>query len=398
METGFWAYLAILHKRLWLILLLFAVTMVLILVRAWRTPPAYAASTVLQVFPLEPEEVTLYSRLNTVSADDTVAQVLFQFTNLVNSPRIAQRTVSETNVRMTARELLAGITVERDPAGDIVTISMTAGTPEDAERLVVKHIELALQEFGASRTRLSVATGRFLETELANVERELENARAEMLRFKLDTGFEYLDREIVAEQDTIRQLNTAQEQANIEVQRLEAIIAELQSQRRELETERAALPADSPETGALQARVSQLDAQIAEREVEAVGQRQRAAASFSLLAAHQTNLASLITLTGQYQQLQDSIQEKQDSRDFLAAKAREARLKQSQSQNVGYLQVIQPPTTPTGQISSRTLQIALLGGGLSLAVGALLAFLLEFVEQTLRTAPRRHRDRPQEQA
>ncbi len=274
----------------------------------------------------------------------------------------------------------------------------TAGTPEEAEQILVKQVELALQQYRESRARPAVASGRFLETELDTAERELENARAELLRFKLDTGFEYLDREIVAEQDTIRQLSAAQEQANIEVQRLEAVMRELQSQRDAAEAAAAAVPADSPQAAALQARLSSLDTQIAERTVEVAGQRQRAAASFSLLAEHQTNLASLITLTGQSQQLQDLVQEKQDTRDFLADKAREARLKQSQSENVGYLQVIQPPTTPQSRISTRTLQIALLGGGLSLVVGGLLAFLLEFVEQTVRTMPRRQRERPREQA
>lgn len=392
METSLWTYLAVLRKRLWLILLLFAVTMVVILARAWRTPPAYASSTVLQVIPLESEEVTLYSRQDTMSSDDTIDQVLFQFTNLVNSATIAKRTLAETGVDITVDEFLDGITVIRDPAGDIVTVSATAGTPEAAEQLVARQVGLALAEFSETRARPSIAAGRFLEAELANAERELENARAELLRFKLDTGFEYLDREIIAEQDAIRKLSSTQEQANIEVQRLEAIIAELQRQRQEAETELGKLAADSPTALIRQGTVDRLDAQIAEHDVELIGQRQSAAASYSLLAGHQTNLASLITLTGQSQKLQDSVQEKQDTRDFLAAKAREARLKQSQSQNVGYLQVIHPASTPQTRVSTRTLQIALLGGGLSLVLGGLLAFLLEFIEKTLRTAPGR-RDR-----
>ncbi|OQA42931.1 MAG: Chain length determinant protein [Chloroflexi bacterium ADurb.Bin325] len=376
METSVWTYLAVLRKRLWLILLLFAVTMVVILVRAWRMPPAYASSTVLQVMPLESEEVTLFARQNTVSSADAIAQIVFQFTNVVRSAGIAQRTLSETGIRITARQLLDGLAVERDPSGDIITVSATAGTPEDAERILVKQVELALQQYRESRARPAAAAGRFLEAELDAAERELENARAGLLRFKLDTGFEYLDREIVAEQDAIRQLSAAREQANIEVQRLEAVVRELRSQR------------DAAEAAGLQARVDALEAQIAERGVEIAGQRQRAAASFSLLAEHQTNLTSLITLTGQAQQLQDLVQEKQNSRDFLADKVREARLKQSQSENVGYLQVIQPPTTPQSQVSTRTVQVALLGGGLSLVAGGLLAFLLEFIEQMLRSAPR----------
>ncbi len=108
-----------------------------------------------------------------------------------------------------------------------------------------------------------------------------------------------------------------------------------------------------------------------------------------MVSQHQTNLTSLITLGGQYQKLQDVLKERQDARDFLAGKVLEARLKQAQSQNVGYLQIVGEPVTPAGQVSTRTLEIAILGGGLSLVIGVVLAFLLEFLEQSVRQKPQR---------
>jgi uncharacterized protein involved in exopolysaccharide biosynthesis len=394
--TSFWTYLAVLRKRLWIVLLLFAATMVVILAQAWRTPPRYASSTVLQVIPLEPEEVTLFSRQNAVSSADTIDLILFQFSNLVRSTRIAQRTVADTGVDMTAGELAAAVSVERDPAGDVVTISVTAGSPDDAEKLVARQVEYALEEFRNSRVRLTEAAGKFLDTELANAERELENARSALLRFKLDTGLEYLDREITAEQDAIRRLSAEQESANIERERLEAIVAELEKQLKDAQAKLAALPegdassADRAYWGGVSADLARL---LAQHRLDIVGQRQKAAGSYALLAQHQTNLASLITLTGQSEQLQDAVIEKQASRDFLADKAREARLKQSQSRNIGYLQVISPPATPQSSVRTRTVQIALLGGLLSLVLGGLLVFVLEFVERTVRTAPRRSQGR-----
>lgn len=386
--TNAWNYLGVLRKRLWVILLLFAATMTIVLVRVWTAPPAYRSSLVLQIIPLEPEEVTLFTRVNTLSLDATIDLIQFQFGNLVRSPRIAQRALSQTGIEMSSADFAAGITFERDPAGDLVTVSVTAASPADAEKLLLAQVELALEEFRQSRARPLEATGKFLEAELVQAERDLEAARADVLRFKLANGIEFIDREIVAEQDAIRNLSVAQEQANIETQRLAAIIEELDRQSTDARAKGASLPADSPEGAAWIKLAQDLTAAAANRRVEAAGQRAQATGSYTLLAKHQTNLAALITLSDQYQLLQDVAQERLNSRDFLATKAREARLKQSQGLNIGYLQAVGAPTTPRGQMSTRALQIALLAGSLSLVAGCVLAFLLEFLEQTLRHRPR----------
>lgn len=389
METmSFWTYIAILRKRLWVILLLFAATMTIILGRDWLTPPVYQSSLVLQVLPLEPEEVTLYTRLSTDSSSEVIDLIFFQFSYLVRSDKIAQQTQAATGIDITADELAAGITVERDPRGDLLTVSLAAKNPEDAEALLVKQVELALTELRQSRARPSETSGRFLEAELATAEHELDAAQEELLRFKLANGLEYIEREITSVQDSIRSLLAAQDGANIEAQRLDALVEALEKQVEDAQAQAAARPAGSAEALYFAQLAQDLNSTAINYRVEAAGQRARAESSYALLAKHQTNLASLITIAGQYQQLEEAVQEKQDSRNFLAAKAREARLKVSQSRSIGYLQIVGSPTTPRSRIASRTLQTALLGGGLSLLAGVILAFLLEFLEQVLHRAPR----------
>ncbi len=206
METNFWTYVAVLKRRFWVILLLLFATMAVILGRAWTTPPAYQSSTQLQVLPLEPEEVTLYTRLNTVSPSETIDLILFQFENLVRNAGLAQRTLSETNVGMSTAEFLNGVSVTRDVSGDLVTVSATAANPDDAEKLLQKQVDLALQSLRESRARPSEASGKFLQAELLQADKDLAGARSAILQFKLGNHVESLDRELAAQEQAIRDL------------------------------------------------------------------------------------------------------------------------------------------------------------------------------------------------
>jgi|GEM_PF-963385 len=404
--TSFWKYLAIIRKRLWVILLLFAATMVIILARAWTTPPSYGSSLTLQVIPLESEQVPLYSNVNAMSAADLNDLTLFQFTNVVRSSDVALRAIAATGADMTPAELLDGIQVSRDPSGDKITVSVVARSPQDAEKLIVALVEQALADFQRNRSLPMVATGKFLDTQLANADRDLAAAKDALLQFELANNMQSVDREINAEQDIIRSLNSAREGANLEAQRLTAMADELDRQSRDAESKaneasarvkdaQAKKEAPSPDDVAAVAQWNQTAQSLTQtansRRVDAAGQRELAVGYTGLISQHQSNLTSLITLSGQYQKLADTVKENQDTRDFLAGKAQEARLKQSQSQDVGYLQVVGQPVTPGGQVASRALEIALLGGGLSLVGGIVLVFLLEFVEQTVRQRPVRTR-------
>ncbi len=388
MESNtFGSYLAIVRKRLWVILLIFAATMALILVRAWRMPPAYRSSVAVAVIPSDPAEVTLFSRTQnfTPSTDYDIAQA--QFTSIVQSQTIARQTLAETGVQMTPGELLSSISVARDPIGDRVNVSVTTAHPEDAEKLLTKQVNLAVDEFSKTRMRQPAAMQKFLETELAAAERDLAAAQAELQSFKLDNGVESLDRELTAEQDLVRGLRIQQEEAEAEAQRLEALAGALDQQSKDALAKAATFEAKSIDAGYWSGLAQDLSTTAINRRVEAAGQRARKTGAATRLALHETNLKSLITLAEQHQALQDTLKQRQDNRDFIAGKIREVSLRQDQADTVGYLQVLGEPTTPKTQLPTRTLQIALLGGAASIVAGIVLVFFLEFLEQSLRRKP-----------
>ena len=61
----FWA---VIWKRMWMIVLLFAVTMIVILFGALSAKPVYEAAVRLQVIPMESEQVGLYGRCGAIPA------------------------------------------------------------------------------------------------------------------------------------------------------------------------------------------------------------------------------------------------------------------------------------------------------------------------------------------
>ena len=385
--TSFSSYSAIVRKRLWVILLIFAATMAIILVRAWRTPPAYRSTVAVAVIPSDPAEVSLFSRTQnfTPNTDYDIAQA--QFTSIVQSQIVARQTLAETGIKMTPTELLGLISVARDPIGDRVNVSVTTGNPDDAERLLAKQVELGVEEFRQTRTRQPEAMQKFLETQLETAERDLDSALAEVQRFKLDNGVESLDRELAAEQDLVRSLRIQQEEASAEEQRLEALAGALEQQSQAASAKAPTFAADSADAAYWSDLAKDLSTAAINRRVEAEGQRARKTGAATRLAQHETDLKTLITLTEQHQTLQDALKQRQDNRDFIAGKIRETELRQDQADAVGYLQILGMPTSPKTQLPARTLQIALLGGAASLVAGILLVFFLEFLEQSLKRKP-----------
>ena len=381
------SYMAVVRKRLWVILLIFAATMALILVRAWQTPPAYRSSVSVAIIPSDPAEVSLFSRTQnfTPSTDYDIAQA--QFTSIVQSQAVAQRTLAETGVKMTPGELVSSVAVARDPIGDRVNVSVTAARPDDAEQLLSKQVELAVQEFRKSRTRQADAMQKFLDSELATAERDLDVTQAELQQFKLDNGMESLDRELTAEQDMVRGLRVQQEEAEVEAQRLEALAAALETQSEAAATQAATFPDKSADRTYWSNLARDFSTTAINRRVEAAGQRARQNGAATRTAQHETNLQSLITLAEQHQKLQETLQQRQDNRDFIAGKVREVSLRQDQVDAVGYLQILGAPSTPKTQLPTRTLQIALLGAAAAVVAGIVLVFFLEFLDRGLRRKP-----------
>ncbi len=370
-------YVAILWKRLWMIVLLFAVTMSVLLWGALNAKPVYEAAVRLQVIPMESEQVGLYGPIRG-STTDPVDLTGAQFSQVVQSGTVAWRTIAQLGLTLDAETLLRGLRTAQEY--DFVTVVAQAPDPQSAEGIVNNQVENALSAYRADRARPAVVTGEFLAQQLTEAEQTLAAAQTGLLHFNLSHNIDSLEREIAAYQDAARDLRKAKENVTLEIALLTGRISGQESEASAAEaTARAATPKSDAEANAVR-RVNELRDATSNLRAELAGQRAQEAEYERAIARWETELTSLIGLSEEYQRLSNAVKQAQDNRDFLSAKAMEARLKQQQGLNVGYLKIVEPARRPDQPLPNRTLQIALVGGVLSLVAGVILAFLFEFFE------------------
>jgi uncharacterized protein involved in exopolysaccharide biosynthesis len=122
------------------------------------------------------------------------------------------------------------------------------------------------------------------------------------------------------------------------------------------------------------------------------GSRDGEAASIALydemIAERTAELQSLLGLYDEYNALAQKLNRVQANYGFLLDKENEARLKQLQAERLGYIQITEPARKPDAPVSSRMMQLLLVGGAVSILTGFVLAFLLEFLA-SVRDAARR---------
>ena len=367
-------YLLIFRKRLWMIPLLFAVTMTVILAQALAAKPIYSAAVRLQIIPMESEQVALYSPSSGASTVDLTAYLFIQE---VRSGVTAWRTIGQLGLQTDAERLTARLTATQDK--DFVTVVAQADSPQDAAAIVTTQVDNALVAFRADRARPAVVTGEFISQQLAESEQTLAAARAELQRFKLGHSLDSLEREIVSYQDIIRNLRREKEGAILTAAQLTARIRGLVDQATRADAIAAAAKPESEEQAADVRRANDLRSGIASLAGDLSGQQALQTEYDHAIARWETDLTSLIGLNEEYTRLGNAVTRAQNTRDFLFNKALEARLKQQQSLSIGYLKIIEPARRPDQPLPRRTLQIALVGGVLSLVAGAALALIFEFV-------------------
>jgi len=227
-----------------------------------------------------------------------------------------------------------------------------------------------------------VVTGDFVAQQLAEAEQALAAAQADLQRFKLSHSIDSLGRETLAYQDQLREMRKAQENASLQEVQLTAKMKALEAEAGTTEAAAKAVPTPtgSEERATLNRRAADLRSSVASLRGEIAGQQALKTEYEQSIARWETELTSLIGLIEEHDRLTNAVNQAQHTRDFLFDKSLEARLKQEQAQNVGYLKVIEPARRPDQPLPTRTLQTALVGGLLSLVAGVILVFLFEFLE------------------
>jgi uncharacterized protein involved in exopolysaccharide biosynthesis len=393
---------AILRRRWWIIALIVVGAVAVTLAVTLTAPPAYRSSLRLQALALDDQEVALYTRRTTGGVGEQIALTQFNFSETLENPLIAWRTISDLNLDISATQLLARLSTSA--SGDFVTVTYDAATPEEAMDVLNRHVENALEYYNSVRSRPASVAGQFVAAELTSQGQTLRRAQDALLQFQLEHNVSDLPREINAVQDALRGLRSARDNAQVQASLAETLAEQYSAQAEQSEAEladaqqaldelRAGVEAPTPEE---QARIDAQVAQVAEldqtaREQRSAARAQQAAAAGQRTVAAQTEvllnqrageLAQLIGLSSDYNLLLAELDSALADYDFLRSKAAEARLKEAQATSVGSLQIVDPAFLPGSPGGSTALRLTLLVAVVSLLIGLVVAMLLEFVSPT----------------
>mgnify|MGYP001250039977 CR=1 FL=1 len=393
---------AILRRRWWLIAAIVVGAVVVTLIVTVSAPPTYRSSLRLQALALDDQEVALYTRRSSGGVNEQIALTQFNFNETLQNSLIAWRTIRDLDLAISANQLLGDLSTSA--AGDFVTVTYDADTPEQAMDVLSRHVENALAYYNEIRARPASVSGQFVSSELASQGQVLRRAQDALLQFQLEHNVGDLPREINAVQDGLRGLRAARDAAQIQASQAETLAQHYQAQADATAAELAAAQqalAELSEGDAapLAEQQASIDAQavlVAELSRAAAEQRNAAQAQQALAAGQRTvssqnerllnqragDLAQLIGLSSDYNTLLAEVDSALADYDFLRGKAAEARLKEAQAISVGSLQVVDPAFLPSEPGGSSVLRVALLVAVVSLLFGLVAAMLLEFVSPT----------------
>jgi len=385
---GYWR---VIRKRLWLILLLFVVTVGIILAISLTAAPVYRATVKLQVIGSEPQQVSLFGTVRAASVSEEIAAVQNEFASILKNGLVGWRTIASLNLSMGAYELLNLISVVRD--GDSIYVTAEADTPQQAEAVVNAHVENALSYYRDYRALPARVTRQFLSQQTNAQGEILAEAKDALLRFKLKNNVESLDRELVAYQDMIRSLEAQRDGSVVEERRARTLATNYRTEaanaRVELDkiatTEATATQAYWKET------IQSYQREAVTQEALADGHKAAREEYDRLISQRGAELLALIGLSKEYSALQRAVSLAESNYNFLLSKENEAKLKEATVLGVGYIQIVEKARTPDAPAQSDLTRLLALGAIGSILAGIILAFILEFFESLGRAVTSKQR-------
>ncbi len=418
MDNEFLNTLAVVRRRAWLIVLLVAVTVGVILYLGLTTPPSYQARVRLRVLTVETDTVTLFAPSSYVPGREQIIATREEFFSFLRGRNIAWKTIADLGLNLDADALQQRLTFEEQD--DFVTVLATADRPDLAEKIATTYVNHALQAYREYRLAPVSQSVQFVETQLAAERQKLAAAQDALLKFKLANAIELPSAEIEALQAELRRLRLDRDQAVIEEQQAQtalelyqAAAAQAQAQTFALlaptptPTPRVARPTPTPTAPdatptpprlgdslsadarqqwarTFQDEALRYDSLIVGQRVQIQQARAAQARLDQMIAQREAELSSLIGLRNEADILTANVAYAADAVDFLVGKTSEARLKENQGLDSGFLQVIEPARIPTDPAPAQTARLALVGAIVALAAGVVLAYLLEFVSASSR--------------
>lgn len=317
-------YWRVIKKRLWLIALLVGTTVGTILLVAMLAKPTYRSTTSFQVTTPLPAEVALVTDFRTDTSRDELAYTRSNFLALIQSEFVAGEVASQLNLPMDAEELMKQVVIEVAPDSDFVHLRVVAQDPQQAADIANTLVETAAKRF-AEMSSVSFTTNR--EVILRQLERrkaELDVARAMLVQFLIDNSIGSFEGVLI---DQERLLTSAR---------------------------------------------AHRDDAMAEGKVDVAANYDR------IIVRREQELQERVQLSAKYDDLRLEVNRLETTYSNLLSKEIEAELKEDVILSAKFVRVI-PARVPSNPLPRIDFRIVLIGVALSLAVGILVAFILEYM-------------------
>ena len=413
MNNEFLNSINVVRRWAWLIGLLMLVTVATILYLGYTAPASYQARVRLRVLAVETEAVSLFAPSSALPGREQIINTREEFFSFLRGRNIAWQTIGDLGLALDADTLQQRMIFEEQD--DFVSVVATAERPDLAEKIATTYVNFALQAYREFRLSPVNQSVQFIEAQLAAERQKLTAAQDAFLKFRLANGIESLPAEIATLQTELRRLRLDRDQAVIDEQQAHATLDLYQAAADQAQAQVVALlapvptpnprtPRPTPTTPAPGATVTpdfgaslSADARqqwartyqdetlryqnlVTEQRVRSQQARAAQARYDQMIAQRATEMSSLIGLHTEYDNLEAAVARANDAFTFLADKATEARLKENQGLDSGFLQIIEPARIPTDPTPSQTTRLALVGALLALLAGIVLAFVLEFAK------------------
>jgi uncharacterized protein involved in exopolysaccharide biosynthesis len=239
-----------------------------------------------------------------------------------------------------------------------------AENPMLVESIATNHVENAFKYYAQMRSKPATVALQFIQEQLSEEEKSLATAGNALLEFKIGHDVDSLTREITAVQDQLRGLRMEKAKLGTEREKAQGISAKYVE--------------EATKTGSTESAVNYQRLAVAQDAIVA-GIRAQEVEYDKLIAQQQASLGELLKLTTDYDSLLRNVTRIQSNFNFLSDKENEARLKQSQANNVSFVQIIEPARMPDRPAPSRTPKMLAVGAIASVIAGMILAFVLEFI-------------------
>jgi uncharacterized protein involved in exopolysaccharide biosynthesis len=319
-------YWRVIKRRLWLIGLLVVVTLGVIVLTSYLAKPLYRASASFQVTAPLPAEVSLFSEYKNPLSEDELIRTKNSFAAVLQSEFVIGQAIEELGLDMEVDEFIGQMLIEPDEHSDFIKLHLTAHDPKLAAGMANTLMDKATHYFGELSAGAITANREFIQQQVQDVKEALDEARADLIQFQVENRIGSLSGFLESQETLVTRLKTSRDQALAE------------------------------------------------------GKEATAASYDEIIADREQELQELVVLSAEYEFLKVTVDRIESTYAGLLAKETEADLKENEVLTARFVQVI-PAREPSRPLPRLNVKVLVLGGIVSVAVGVMIAFILEYSDR-----------------